>query len=211
MLLPPAWAQEEVAWQSLNSGDAHPRKCLWTLTLASRAASLDGHATSYLKSYPTAVTAYVVVLRGHFTSRDYPGKSLTTMYFVIGENDHGYVAGGLESASHKLNLLPAMNSYVPRMPVASGVWGHTFRVGGPFPGGPFLLSNTPVAVFAGSKAAGQALTTLRSNADGFFTLDLQPGVYTLALIDRDHGFGRPDTVTVRAGVPVAAAVYSDVS
>ena len=84
-------------------------------------------------------------------------------------------------------------------------------MGGPFPGGPFLLGDVPVAVFAGSKAAGRPLTTLRSDADGFFTLDLQPGVYTLALMDRDHGFGRPDTVTVRAGVPVAAAVPSDVS
>jgi hypothetical protein len=65
-----------------------------------------GAATSYLKSYPTAVTAYVVVLRGHFTSRDYPGKSFTTMYFVIGANDHGYVAGGLEPATHALKLPP---------------------------------------------------------------------------------------------------------
>ena len=211
MLLPPTWVQNEVAWQSLNNGDAHPQKCFWALTLASRAACLDGHATSYLKSYPTAVTAYVIVLRGRFTTPDYPGKTFATMYFVILENGHGYVAGGLESAAHKLKLLPAMHSYVPRMPVASGVWGHAFRVGGPFPGGPFLLRNVPVAVFAGSKAAGQPLTTLRSDADGFFTLDLQPGVYTLALTDRDHGFGRPDTVTVRAGAPVAAAVHSDVS
>ena len=208
---PPTWVQNEVAWQSLNNGDAHPQKCLWTLTLASRAAALDGHATSYLKSYPTAVTAYVIVLRGHFTTPDYPGKTFATMYFVIRANDHGHVAGGLEPASRKVKRLPAMHSYVPHMPVTSGVWGHTFWVGGPFPGGPFLLPNVPVAVFAGSKAAGRPLTTLRSDADGFFTLDLQPGVYTLALMDRDHGFGRPETVTVRAGVPVAAAVHSDVS
>ena len=88
------------------------------------------------------------------------------------------------------------------------MWGHTLAVGGPAPGGPFPLGDMPVAVYAGSKAAGQPLTTVRSDADGFFTLDLQPGVYTLKLMSRSHGFPSPQTITVRAGTLVAAGVYS---
>ena len=70
-----------------------------------------------------------------------------------------------------------------------------------------MLNDIPVAVYAGSKAAGRPLKTVRSDAGGFFTLDLQPGVYTLVMTARDHGFPVPATVIVRAGRPVAAGVY----
>lgn len=205
--LPPAWVQNEVAWQSLAAGDAHPQECFWTLTLASHAAALNGHNTSYLKLYTNpANMAYVLVLHGHFTSPDLPGRTYTTMYFVILKNHNHYVASGFVSAPHKVNRLPAMHSYFPQMPVSAGVWGHTLAVGGPVPG-PFVLQNMPVAVYAGSKAIGQPFTTVRSDADGFFTLDLQPGVYTLKLVNRNHGFPTPQTITVRAGRPIAAGVY----
>lgn len=204
---PPTWVQNEVAWQSLAAGDAHPQECFWTLTLASHAAALNGHNTSYLKLYTNpANMAYVLVLHGHFTSPDLPGRTYTTMYFVILKNHNHYVASGFVSAPHKVNRLPAMHSYFPQMPVSAGVWGHTLAVGGPVPG-PFVLQNMPVAVYAGSKAIGQPFTTVRSDADGFFTLDLQPGVYTLKLVNRNHGFPTPQTITVRAGRPIAAGVY----
>jgi len=46
---------------------------------------------------------------------------------------------------------------------------------------------------------GQPLTHVRSDADGFFSLDLPPGIYTLKLAVANHGFPMPDTVTVEAG------------
>lgn len=209
-LPPPTWVQNEVAWQSLAAGDAHPQECFWTLTLASRAAALDGHATSYLKLYTNSANmAYVLVLHGHFASPDFPGRTYTAMYFVILKDHHHYVASGLVSAPHKVKRLPTMHGYFPQLPVSAGVWGHTMAVGGPAPGGPFPLGDIPVAVYAGSQASGQPLTTLRSDADGFFTLDLQPGVYTLVMTAKNHGFPVPATVTVRAGVPVAVGVYGE--
>lgn len=206
---PPTWVQNEVAWQSLNNGDAHPGECFWKLTVASRAAALDGHATSYLKGFTDARSdmAYVIVLHGHFESPDFPGKTFTAMYFVILKNHNAYVASGLVPAPHKVRRLPAMHSYSTQLPVSSGVWGHTMAAGGPFPGGPFPLGDIPVAVYAGRKAAGRPLTTVRSDADGFFTLDLQPGLYTLVMTAKNHGFPSPATVTVREGRPVAAGVY----
>ncbi len=126
--------QNEVAWQSLGNGDARPGECFWKLTVASRAAALDGHDTSYLKlyTYPDNM-AYVVVLDGHFRSPDYPGKTYATMYLVILKNHDHYVALGFASAPHKLKQLPAMHSYVPQMAVSAGVWGHTLAAGGPDP------------------------------------------------------------------------------
>jgi hypothetical protein len=131
------------------------------------------------------------------------------MYLVIREDQHDYVALGFAPAMHGLNRLPAMHGYFPQVPASPGVWGHTLAEGGPFPGGPFVLRETPVAVYAGSKASGQPLTTLRSDADGFFATDLQPGVYTFVMTARDHGFPAPHTVTVRAGAPVAVGVYGE--
>ena len=133
------------------------------------------------------------------------------MYLVIGDHPRGpysrdYFALGFVSAPHKVSRLDAMHSYIPRLPVSAGVWGHTLAVGGPIPGA-FLLGNMPVAVYAGSKAIGQPFTTVRSDASGFFTLALQPGVYTLKLMSKNHGFPVPETITVEAGRPVAAGIY----
>lgn len=211
---PPTWVQNEVAWQSLAAGDAHPGECSWTLTLASHAAVLDGSNTSYLRNDkdPAESMAYVIVLRGKFRPRDFPGRTYTTMYSVIGDHPRDpygrdYFALGFTSALHKVSRLPAMHSYFPQMPVSAGVWGHTLAVGGPVPGA-FLLGNMPVAVYAGSKAIGQPFTTVRSDASGFFTLALQPGVYTLKLMSKNQGFPAQKTITVEAGRPVAAGVYS---
>ena len=208
--LPPAWVQEEIAWQSLYNGDADPGECLWKLAPASRAAALYGRDTSYLKIYRHGGgdMSYVVVLHGHFTPPDYAGETFKTMYFVMGDDHGGYAASGPVSAPGKLKLLPAMHSYVPHLPVAEGVWGHTMSEGGPFPGGPYALKDVPVAVYAGPEASGQPLTTLRSDSGGFFTIDLDPGVYTFVMTARNHGSPAPSTVTVRAGTPpVAVDVY----
>ena len=74
-----------------------------------------------------------------------------------------------------------------------------------------MLGGIPVAVYAGSKAAGRPLTTVRSDAGGSFTFDLHPGVYTLVMTAKDHGLPVPATVTVREGHSVAAGVYGETS
>jgi hypothetical protein len=211
---PPTWVQNEVAWQSLAAGDTHPGKCSWTLTLASHAAVLDGRNTSYLRNDkdPAESMAYVIVLRGKFRPPDFPGRTYTTMYLVIGDHPRGpysrdYLALGFVSAQHKVSRLDAMHVYFPRMPVSAGVWGHTLAVGGPILGA-FLLGNMPVAIYAGSKAIGQPFTTVRSNGSGFFALVLKPGVYTFKLLNKNNGYPAPQTITVKAGGPVAAGVYS---
>jgi hypothetical protein len=53
------------------------------------------------------------------------------------------------------------------------------------------------------------MTRVRSDSDGFFALDLPPGVYTLRLGVSNQGWPMPDTVTVEAGKPVAAGVYAE--
>jgi hypothetical protein len=58
-------------------------------------------------------------------------------------------------------------------------------------------------------AAAQPTTRMRSDSDGFFALDLPPGVYTLRLGVSNQGWPMPDTVTVEAGKPVAAGVYAE--
>ena len=134
------------------------------------------------------------------------------MYFVIGAKDHGpYVAGGLESAAHKVERLPGMHSYVPHVPVASGVWGHTFRVGGPFPGGPFLLAQRPrggLRRIPGRRSAAHDLALRRRRL-----LHPRPParVYTLVMTAKNHSVPVPATVTVREGRPVAAGVYDQMS
>ena len=205
---PPAWVQQEVAWQCLAAGDAHPDQCNWVLTPASRAARSEGRRTSYLKMYEksTHSMAYVAVVRGDFSSAAERPRRATTLYLVVRAEQHDYLAHGLALRTADLSGLGAAHSYVPQVPLSAGVWGHTFSAGGPFPGGPFPIANASVAVWAGRRAAGQPLETLRSDENGFFALDLEPGVYTFLLKERNRGFPIPATVTVVEGTPVAAAV-----
>jgi hypothetical protein len=207
--LPPAWLQKEAAWQSLAAGDAQPERVDWVLTRADRAARLAGSQTGYLRFFKgtSPTEAYVVVVHGRFRRPGAPGVSDRTLYLVIRGAQRYVFAQGVASTPLHLKRLPAMHSYVPVLPVATGVWGHTMMAGGPAPGGPWSRRDIAVAVFAGRKASGTPLTTVRSDAAGFFTLALQPGVYTFAMTSRDHGFPEPVTVRVRAGAPVAAGVF----
>jgi hypothetical protein len=78
-------------------------------------------------------------------------------------------------------------------------------------GGPWSAAGVDVEVWQGSKvpASGSPLETIRSDADGFFSLDLAPGVYTFRLTGSNNGTPVPATVTVKAGQPVAAGVYGE--
>jgi hypothetical protein len=218
--LPPPWVQNEVAWQSLAAGDPHPKEAEWVLTKAHLAAPLAGRQTSYLKAFknPMNFPAYVVLVRGRFhhpnplsraTSVIATGAMKGTLYLVIGSDSHYYFAQGLTATPPHLKQLPAMHTYIPVLPTSSRVWGHTMVGGGPAPGGPTPIHDIPVAVYAGLKASGAPITMVRSDADGFFALDLPPGIYTFRMTSDDHGFPIPASVKVRAGQTVAAGVYGE--
>jgi hypothetical protein len=216
--LPPAWVQNEVAWQALAAGDPHPGSCQWALTTPKRAAFVGGRATSYLRGFggdPPASMVYVVVLQGHFTPPydEQPPGLANSLYLVLGADGHGghyYLAHGFAATSPDLARLGSLHTFTPQLPVTSGVWGHTMFAGGPFPG-QWPITGVSVEVWQGSKAfaSGPALETVRSDADGFFALDLPPGTYTFLLTGSGHGSPMPATVTVKAGEPVAAGVYGE--
>jgi hypothetical protein len=205
--LPPAWVQQEVSWQALALGDPHPEECRWALVRTSRAASLDGRNTSYLKTMyrRSREKVFVAVVHGDF--RDGGGKPhrAGTLYLVLSARGHSYLAHGLVTGSPDLTRLGGLHEYMPQ-PAPAEVWGHTMIEGGPFPGGPTALADVPVAVWAGRRAAGEPLDMLRSDINGFFKLDLPPGTYVFRLQDRRHGFQIPQVVVVREGQPVAAPV-----
>lgn len=65
-----------------------------------------------------------------------------------------------------------------------------------------------MAVWKGSSEAGKIFVRLRADRDGFFSLDLPPGTYTLALTLTGGGYPRPVTVKVVPGHLVSAGVIS---
>ena len=210
--VPPAWVQHEALWQSLAAGEPHPRVCQWLYTSAARAAFLGGRATSYLRSFTRLIDrAYVVVLHGHFKPIQGEAGSARTLYLVLTPQYHNYVARGFAAASIDLARLGAIHTYVPQLPIRAGVWGHTMFEGGAAPGGPVRLSRVVVAVWAGATvpSAGQPFRRVRSDTDGFFALQLSPGIYTFQLDATGHGERMLDTVVVEAGTPVAAGVYGE--
>jgi hypothetical protein len=206
---PPAWVQDEVAWQSLDAGDPHPGECFWTLTRASRAAALAGRDTSYLKIFGRRTKAYVAVVHGHFRSPDTPTQAGGVLYLVLAPRGT-YLAHGIASGRFRRVALPGMRSYTPRLPLSAGVWGHTMMAGGPFPGGPHVRAGADVAVYAGAEASGKPLQTVRSDAAGYFTLDLAPGLFTFRMTGPGEVLSTPVTVSVKGGQPVAAGVYENV-
>jgi hypothetical protein len=103
--LPPAWVQNEAAWQALAAADPHPRLFRWVLTAPARAAFLGGKATAYLRSqFPDASAnrAYVVVLQGRFTRDDGQTGVANTLYLILTVNQHFYLARGFASTSPNL-------------------------------------------------------------------------------------------------------------
>lgn len=210
---PPAWVVKEASWQALAAGDPHPRRSQWVLTTPARAAFLSGKATAYLRAFttPAAKTRklYVIVLTGRFLASDRAeARTERTLYLVMTKDAHSYLAHGF---ARRLDLAPLgrLHAFKSQLPTASGVWGHTMFVGRPFPGDPWPLAHVGVAVWRGHRApsVGRPLMTVHSDAIGFFTLDLPPGVYTFRLSATNHGWPQPDTVTVKAGQLVAVAIY----
>ena len=208
---PPAWVQREARWQSLAAGEPQPSLLQWCPTMPARAARLAGSATSYLRSLPWLGKVHVVVLRGRFGAPDASGTSGDRLYLVLRAQDHGYLAHGVTSA-RGLDLagMPRLHRFVPRLPLSSGVWGHTMAQGGPFPGGPWPLAHVTVAVWPGADAPDSDVPLTRAYSDwaGFFALQLAPGDYTFRLGLANAGWQAPTTVTVEAGAPVAAGVYT---
>jgi hypothetical protein len=209
--LPPVWVRSEALWQSLAAGEPHPRACQWLETSAPRAARLAGSATSYLRMFRSMREVYVVVLQGHFTPQGGRSASARSLYLVL-MADHSYLAHGLTTSSIDLSRLGRIHSYLPQLPVNSGLWGHTMMQGGPFPGGPRPITQAQVAIWRGDRvpASGQPLMQVRSDENGFFVADLAPGVYTLKLVTSNLPWPTPCTVRVVAGEPVAAGLYVDV-
>lgn len=204
--LPPAWVQKEAAWQSLAAGDPHPQGCSWTLTSVPRLAFLDPSFKSpSFKSDAGRPTnaVYFVVVQGHFRSAETPGQRGDRIYLVLWQQHRFYLAHGLLPAHLPAAQLPRMHSYRPVIPVSASVWGHTFGEGGPV-NGTYPERNIPVTVFAGGKASGSPLATVRSDADGFFALDLKPGTYTFVMKGRPYT-ATTATVTGKAA-PLAVAV-----
>jgi len=199
--LPPTWVQNEVAWQSLAYGDAHPEDCSWTVTRASRLAFLVPSLRSYAGRPTTAV--YVAVLRGLFQLQGTHGPGAVRMYLILWKRDRFYLAHGLVPGRVTATQLPRMHSYRPVIPVSASVWGHTYGEGGPT-NGTYPGRNIPVTVFAGGNASGSTVATVRSDANGFFTLDLKPGTYTFIMTGKPY---TATTVTVRGeGPPLAVGV-----
>ena len=200
--LPPAWVQKEVAWQSLAYGDAHPEECSWTVTRPSRLAFL----VPYLKSYPLRAdgAVYLAVLQGQFQLQGTHGPGATRLFLVLWKRDRFYLAHGLVPARIAPTQFPHMRSYQPVVPVSTSVWIRAYGEGGPAPGGIYPSRNTKVSVYAGTKVAGRPLTIVRTDADGFFALDLKPGTYTFSMTGKPY---TATTATVRAdSPPLAVAV-----
>ena len=146
---------------------------------------------------------YFAVLRGRFQLQGTHGPGAVRMYLILSKRDRFYLAHGLVPGRVTAKQFPRMHSYRPVMPVSAGVWGHTFGEGGPA-NGTYPERNIPVTVFAGGKASSSPLATVRSDADGFFALDLKPGTYTFVMTGKPY---TATTVTVRGeGPPLAVGV-----
>jgi hypothetical protein len=199
--LPPKWVQQEALWQALAAGDAHPPSCRWLLVSAARAAPLAGGATAYLSGQPWSPgPVYVVVLAGHFLS---DGGTKSRLDLLLGKRDHSLLAEGSTFLPSALARLGRLHVFTPRVPITSGLWGHAMIEGGPFPGSPRPLSQIVIDLWKGPPSNAPPIMTLRSDANGFFSIGVPPGTYTLNLASKNDGFAVPVTVRAKAGQPVA--------
>ena len=107
---PPAWLQEEAAWQALAAGDAQPVRCRWTLTSLTRAATLGGASAAFLRLLGAHTTqrVYVVVLTGRFETGA-GGAVAPTLYLVL-RPDHYYLEQGLATERLALSQLGRLRS-----------------------------------------------------------------------------------------------------
>jgi hypothetical protein len=146
---------------------------------------------------------YLVVLGGHY--RDEFGRPTNRLAIVIETPERDFRAGNIEHLDFALQ--GRLHTFTPSVPYASGLWGHTFTSPGAFASMP--LAHEQVAVWKGDQAYGTPYVSVRSDADGFFSLDLPPGIYTVQTTDGSHGWPQPATVNVVRGRVVAAGVCSE--
>jgi hypothetical protein len=201
--LPPVWVQKEALWQSLDAGDARPQSCRWLLLDRAQLAAVAGTFIGFR----TAGPAYLVVVRGHF--RTGYGAPAKTLFLVLDQTSHNYLAVDFGASRLDLTRLGRLRVFTPRMPYVAGVWAHTVVEGGPA-GGPRLIPGARAAIWRGGVAGGRPFMQVVADGDGFFSLDLPAGTYTLALVANGGGYPRPVTVTVVRGQLVSAGVISDV-
>jgi hypothetical protein len=158
---------------------------------------------------------YVAIVYGRFPpDPDDHAFTARTFYLVIVPQGHYYWALHFLAGRPKLAGLGPLRSYVPELPSGSSVWGHTMFEGGPPPGGPRPLAYMRIGVWRGRSSsyagpAGQPWRKISSDGDGFFTVTLPPGVYTMKLLAKNEGIPAPTTVTVTSGQLVAAGIYGE--
>ena len=204
---PPAWVQQEAAWQALAAGADGPVLCRWTSTSLSRAAAIAGGSASFLKVMGAHSPTRVYVVAESLVTQQGTTVEARTLCLVL-RLDRYTLASRVVAGRVGLQRLGRVHLFTTSPP-ATGVWGHTMFEGGPAPGGPMPIAGVAVGVWQGTvtSPAGRPWRTVRSDRDGFFTLSLAPGTYTFELLARDHGFPAPSTVTIAAGRTVAVGVY----
>ena len=179
--LPPAWVQNETAWQAWPR--AMRTSVSWVLTRIAHAAGLDPpRPTSEAIRY--RVTTWPTSCSCGATRR----PRATTLYFVLRTNYHDFLAHGrVPSARLDLSGLPAMH----RLRARAARQHHCL---GPYDGRrwrlPRRLRRSRMPQWPSTtnrRQRGVPVARVRSNADGFFTL-MPPGSYVFTMTRSDHAF-----------------------
>ena len=232
---PSAWVQNEASWQASYAGDPQPDSAQWAVTTYSHTTDLLRQTTSG-QSWPTAppdaygkTKVYVVVMTGAFSGPDQSGPAsharelLILLSFDRYPNYYNYAVYSTQG-SFDLSGLGHVHSFPIHAPLTSGVWGRTSWAGGPMVAGGLgparmgTVAHARVLVYAGdmtrsslaSLASTKVVTSVESDASGFFTLALPPGTYTITARRPGNPFFRPTAVQVEAGKTVAVPLIEDV-
>lgn len=220
---PPAWVQNEALWEAMYDGDPDPTSMRWAVTTLGRASRLLQNATEYRTFYSQPTWAhlrvYAVVESGDFTVQDqsgHPPRARELLLILDPETSGGSVrAADYSTTGYDLSGLDTVHAFTARPPVTAGVWGQTTWSGGPFPGTGGTIAHVDVQVYEGrlnlvTAPSATPVATVVSDADGFFTIGLDPGTYTFLFRRSNWGGSSPWTVDVKSGqaaaVPVDAGV-----
>ena len=219
-LAPPAWVQREALWRATYEGDPDPSSMRWALTPLRRAVSLlpaDSFVRSFYEQQPGRQKVYLVVVTGEFWVKDAAPPSrarelLTIMWPTARAN---VIAEDSTSGAYDLSGIRNAHGFEAEPPVAAGVWGHTTWSGGPAPGRQGAVASAPIQVYSGfvarqSMPSQTPVATLRSDAGGFFTIELPDGEYTFAARTVSGWPQSIVTVTVVAGKLQAVSLVANV-
>jgi hypothetical protein len=215
--LPPTWVSNEALWEAMAAGDPHPESVQWALTTAARASRLSSSA-SWLRTFfgqapRGSWKVYVVVVHGDFTLPGYAGSAARARALLLVLNaSHSLLVQAHTQGSYDLSGLTGVGTFAARPPIETGVWGRTLWAGGPFPGGPNPLGNLTVEVYEGGfpLRSDTPVATVKSDAQGFFTLQLPSGEYTFLFPESSYGRSSPTTVDIEAGKATAVPISANV-